>query len=46
MSCGAADWVAIEAFGVAEKDWFTALLGLENGIPSHDAFVLQGVLFQ
>ena len=36
--CGADNWVAIEAFGNAKKAWFTKLLGLTNGIPSHDTF--------
>jgi len=36
--CGADNWVAIEEFGEAKEDWFTELLGLENGIPSHDTF--------
>ena len=38
MICGANNWVAIEEFGLAKKDWFTELLGLEHGIPSHDSF--------
>lgn len=25
-------------FGLAKEAWFTALLGLEHGIPSHDTF--------
>lgn len=36
--CGADNWVAIETFGQAKKDWFTQLLNLEHGIPSHDTF--------
>jgi predicted transposase YbfD/YdcC len=36
--CGADNWVAIEEFGLAKEDWFTEILGLENGIPSHDTF--------
>ena len=36
--CGADDWVAVEAFGNAKQDWFEELLGLANGIPSHDTF--------
>jgi len=31
--CGADNWVA-----EAKEGWFTELLGLENGIPSHDTF--------
>lgn len=36
--CGADSWVAIETFGKAKEEWFTKLLSLENGIPSHDTF--------
>jgi len=36
--CGADNWVAIASFAKAKKDWFTELLGLENGTPSHDTF--------
>jgi hypothetical protein len=38
MICGADNWVAIEEFGEAKEEWFSELLGLENGIPSHDTF--------
>lgn len=38
MICGADNWVAIEKFGEAKEEWFTELLGLEHGIPSHDTF--------
>ncbi|MDP1771796.1 MAG: ISAs1 family transposase [Methylobacter sp.] len=38
MICGADNWVAVEEFGLAKKEWFTELLGLEHGIPSHDTF--------
>ena len=38
MICGADNWVAIEEFGLAKEAWFKQLLGLENGIPSHDTF--------
>ncbi len=31
-------WVAIEQFGLAKEAWFTELLGLKHGIPSHDTF--------
>lgn len=34
--CGADNWVAIEAFGHAQLDWFGQYLNLEKGIPSHD----------
>lgn len=36
--CGADDWVSIEQFGKAKEKWFTAVLGLKHGIPSHDTF--------
>ena len=36
--CGADGWVAIETFGKAKEAWFTKLLSLKNGIPSHDTF--------
>jgi len=36
--CGAEGWVDIEAFGKAKEAWFTDLLSLPNGIPSHDTF--------
>jgi len=36
--CGAEGWVDIEEFGKAKEAWFTDLLGLPNGIPSHDTF--------
>jgi len=35
---GANDWVAIEDYGNAKKSWLVDVLGLENGIPSHDTF--------
>jgi DDE_Tnp_1-associated len=38
MICGADNWGAAEEFGLAKEEWFTELLGLEHGIPSHDAF--------
>ncbi len=38
MICGAHNWVAVEEFGLAKEEWFTELLGLEHGIPSHDTF--------
>lgn len=34
--CGAEGWVEIEEFGKAKEAWFTELLNLPNGIPSHD----------
>lgn len=36
--CGAEGWVEIEEFGKAKEAWFTQLLKLPNGIPSHDTF--------
>jgi hypothetical protein len=36
--CGADGWVEIEEFGKAKEAFFTALLDLPNGIPSHDTF--------
>jgi predicted transposase YbfD/YdcC len=36
--CGADGWVEIEEFGKAKEAWFTELLSLPNGIPSHDTF--------
>ncbi len=36
--CGADGWVEIEEFGKAKEAFFTELLTLPNGIPSHDTF--------
>src|SRR5579871_3791781 len=36
--CGANGWVEIEEFGKAKETFFTELLKLPNGIPSHDTF--------
>ena len=36
--CGADNWVEIEEFGKAKRDWFAGFLKLPNGIPSHDTF--------
>jgi predicted transposase YbfD/YdcC len=36
--CGADGWVEIEEFGKAKEAFFTDLLDLPNGIPSHDTF--------
>ena len=36
--CGADNWVETEEFGHAKRDWLEAMLGLPNGIPSHDTF--------
>jgi predicted transposase YbfD/YdcC len=35
---GADDWVAVERFGNAKRDWFSRFLDLPGGIPSHDTF--------
>jgi predicted transposase YbfD/YdcC len=36
--CGANDWVAVETFGKAKREWFQRFLELPHGIPSHDTF--------
>src|SRR5579859_8256995 len=36
--CGVEGWVEIEEFGKAKEAWFTEVLNLPNGIPSHDTF--------
>jgi predicted transposase YbfD/YdcC len=36
--CGAEGWVEIAEFGKAKEAFFTELLNLPNGIPSHDTF--------
>ncbi len=36
--CGAEGWVEIEEFGKAKEAFFTNLLDLPHGIPSHDTF--------
>lgn len=36
--CGADGWVEIEEFGKAKEAFFTEVLDLSNGIPSHDTF--------
>ena len=36
--CGADNWVEVEEFGKAKRDWFAGFLKLPNGIPSHDTF--------
>lgn len=36
--CGADGWVEIEEFAKAKEAFFTDLLDLPNGIPSHDTF--------
>jgi len=36
--CGADDWVMVEYFGNAKREWFETFLELPHGIPSHDTF--------
>lgn len=36
--CGADNWVDVQAFGEAKREWFRRFLPLPNGIPSHDTF--------
>ena len=38
MLSGAEDFVTIAEYGRIKQDWFKKLLGLPNGIPSHDTF--------
>lgn len=38
MVSGAEDFVTIAEYGVIKQDWLKGLLGLPNGIPSHDTF--------
>ena len=38
VTCAADNWVETEEFGHAKRDWLEAMLGLPNGIPSHDTF--------
>ena len=40
---GADNWVDVEQFGKAKKEWFATFLKLPNGIASHDTF---GRVFQ
>lgn len=35
---GADDWVAIERFGQAKRNWFARYLPLKQGVPAHDTF--------
>ncbi len=49
--CGADNWEDIEAFGKAKEAWLRTILGLPNGIPSHDTFrrvfgLIDGEAFQ
>jgi len=34
--CGADNWVDIEMFGQAKREWLSSFLELKHGIPSHD----------
>jgi len=36
--CGAETWEDIEDFGYAKIDWFSGILDMKNGVPSHDTF--------
>ena len=36
--CGADNWVEIEAYGNAKREWLERIVPLPNGIPSHDTF--------
>jgi len=36
--CGADGWVAVEQFGIEKEAWLKTILGLPDGIPSHDTF--------
>lgn len=36
--CGAESWTEIEEFGCAKEAFFTRLLDMPNGVPSHDTF--------
>ena len=38
LLCGAEDFVAMEAWGNAQRDWLAKRLDLSAGIPSHDTF--------
>jgi hypothetical protein len=35
---GADEWVAMEEYGNAKREWFDTFLDLPSGIPSHDTF--------
>ena len=34
--CGANNWEAVAAYGIAKEEWLKTFLALPNGIPSHD----------
>jgi predicted transposase YbfD/YdcC len=49
--CGANDWEAVAEYGRDNHKWFQSILGIRNGIPSHDTFwrvfgALNGEQFQ
>jgi hypothetical protein len=37
--CGANNWEAVAAYGIAKYEWLKTFLALPNGIPSHDTFI-------
>ncbi len=37
--CGANNWEAVAAYGLAKEEWLKTILALPNGIPSHDTFI-------
>jgi hypothetical protein len=42
---GAESWDDIALFGEAKRAWFTTVLGLPNGIPSHAHFNWHSISF-
>jgi predicted transposase YbfD/YdcC len=36
--CGAETWEDLEDFGYAKFEWFSGILDMKNGVPSHDTF--------
>lgn len=36
--CGADNWVEIESYGKAKREWLETMIPLPHGIPSHDTF--------
>jgi DDE family transposase len=38
LNLWADNWVDIEMYGNAKRDWFASFLDLQHGIPSHDTF--------
>jgi len=37
--CGANNWEAVAAYGIAKYEWLKTFLALPNGIPSHDTLI-------